>query len=109
MEESCGLLEKGSHLGTLVNRSLYGQETAIQLVDQAHVHHVAEGNKPKCIRFNKKHLNDNHINHFLEWILGIFIVNICFLLLAILDESSNKFTTMWDCLLWGKDEGALRG
>lgn len=79
MEESCGLLEKGSHLGTLVNRSLYGQETAVQLVDQAHVHHIAEGNKPKCIRL-KKHLNENHINHFLEWILGTFIVNICFVI-----------------------------
>jgi len=84
------LLEKGSHLGTLVNRSLYGQETAVQLVDQAHVHHIAEGNKPKCIRLKKKHSNDN----LLEWILGIFIVNICFLLFAILDVFSTKFATL---------------
>lgn len=45
VQQSRGVLEEGGHLGTLVHGSLDGQEAAVQLVNQTHVHHVAAGNR----------------------------------------------------------------
>lgn len=45
IQQRGSLLQEGGHLGTLVHRALDGQEAAIELIDQAHVHHVAEGDQ----------------------------------------------------------------
>lgn len=44
------LLQEGGHLGALVHGALDGQEAAVELVDQAHVHHVAGGDQTQETR-----------------------------------------------------------
>lgn len=41
VQQRRGLLEERRHLGVLVHGTLHRQEAAVQLVDQAHVYHVA--------------------------------------------------------------------
>lgn len=36
-------MEEGGHLGALVHRALDRQEAAVQLINQTHVYHIAEG------------------------------------------------------------------